>query len=515
FATGPARDLTYRQCWRVVQELAAHFKACGLEAGDIVGIQLPPIVEAPLTLLACWHAGLIASPLPVPWRAGEISQALDSVAARALIAWSDPHDGARMSDLCQAGASITSVRAVLAFGQSGADGVIGLDDVFDIALDQTTRGDAGGTEIFQDQTSDDANAVATLTWDVSSSTDAGSAAARSHNQWIAAGSTTVVGAGLGDQPAILCPYPLNNLVSIGALMVPWVLNGGTLVLHRPFDLGVMCDQLAQTPADFTCLPLAMAQQLAQELDHRNMGGALGVLGVHWRNENPVPHGGEPTNMRWVDVVNLAEIALILRPSQAGQRDQPGLPRGEIQAGGGPATCEIRLKFGANADLGNEAEIRSPMAPSAQMAGKSGADNGRFSSAIDDQGFVATGLLCHRLGDDAMRITETGEHQARYGALAISLDELDELYKSHQSIADAAAFTQPDDIMGQRLIAAIIPTGDEGGAQVTLPDLTAHLHALGVAAFKHPDRLIFVKKIPRDAQGKVERGCDLALINTGS
>ena len=510
FATGPARTLTFGQCWQVVGKLSAALKSFGLVRGDIVGIQMPPIVEAPLVLLACWHAGLVASPLPVPWRAGEITHALNSVAARALVTWGSGPGNQRLNDLCRAGASIASVRAVMAFGQSGTDGVIGLDAVVEAALEE-----AVDLEIAEDEAAsnpaDEPNALATLTWDISTSADADVAAARSHNEWIAAGIATVLGAGLGENPTIVCPYPLNGLVPIGALMVPWLMNGGTLVLHRPFDLDVMCGQLAQTRAHFTCLPPEMARQLASEIERRQMSDALKVLGVHWRSQNPVPRDAEASALRWLDVVNLAEIALVFGGPQA---DQSTLPMGTGQSQDAPGTCEIRLA-GANQDDEETAiEVRSPMAPSARLTGQTKA--GRFTTATDDEGFMQTGLYGRQVEAGKMRLADVGEAQVRHGGLALSLDELDELYKSHQSVADAAALTQPDDVMGQRLIAAIIPAGDgDGLSTLTLPEFTAHLHALGVAAYKHPDQLVIVEKIPRDGNGNIDRDKRQALIKSNA
>lgn len=514
FATGPVRALTWRQSWLVARELAATLKTCGLAPGDIVGIQLPPIVEAPLILLACWHAGLIAAPLPVPWRANEISKALTRVGARALVTWDEPGNPQRFDDLRQAGANIGSIRAVLAFGEAQSDGVVALNPVIDEALEQPSDDDELAAT---DDAPNNPNAAATVTWDVSQSTDADAASLRSHNEWIAAGIATMLGAGLRDQPTIVCPYPLNALVPIGALMVPWLMNGGTLVLHRPFDLDVICDQLTETPAQFTCLPPAMAAQLIREIETRDLSGALDVLAVQWKNENPRPiisdtsTDGPPHR---IDIVNLAEIALIVGEHASGDDSMHTLPLAGAQAGTGPVMCEICLAPADQAEAGGDAPeaervaIRSPMAPSAWLTQRNDNTASGFAATANADGFVETGLFASRRGDSGCRLTQNPDRLVRHGGLALSLSELDELYKSHQSIADAAALTQPDDTMGQRLIAAIIPDGDDNGAQITLPDFTAHLRALGVAAYKLPDRLLIVDEIPRDDQGNIERACTL-------
>ena len=49
---------------------------------------------------------------------------------------------------------------------------------------------------------------------------------------------------MGAEPEqILLPFPLINTAAIGGVTMPWLDNGGTLVLHQPFELQVLVEQL--------------------------------------------------------------------------------------------------------------------------------------------------------------------------------------------------------------------------------------------------------------------------------
>lgn len=89
----------------------------------------------------------------------------------------------------------------------------------------------------------------------------------------------------------------------------------------------------------------------------------------------------------------------------------------------------------------------------------------------------------------------------HGGMWISAAELDQLYAQYDQFSDAAAVTFADPVMGERIMAAVVPSP---GAEITLGDFTSYLKQRNVAAYKIPDRLITVKTIPRGLDGEVLR-----------
>ena len=60
---------------------------------------------------------------------------------------------------------------------------------------------------------------------------------------------------------------------------------------------------------------------------------------------------------------------------------------------------------------------------------------------------------------------------------------------------------PDPIVGDRVFAAVVP---RPGEPISLETLHQFLAERGVAPYKFPDKLVVVKQIPRDAEGRVPR-----------
>ena len=97
-----------------------------------------------------------------------------------------------------------------------------------------------------------------------------------------------------------------------------------------------------------------------------------------------------------------------------------------------------------------------------------------------------------LGRSSVDIIKTGGEK-------VSALEIEEVYRTHPSIADCAVVGVPDDEWGERVYAAVV--GDEA-------TLTADgLRVWGkerLAAAKVPSRFVFVAELPRNTMGKVTK-----------
>ena len=82
---------------------------------------------------------------------------------------------------------------------------------------------------------------------------------------------------------------------------------------------------------------------------------------------------------------------------------------------------------------------------------------------------------------------------------------------HPGVGDAAVFGVEDEQWGQRVVAAVVPSGS---ITPTLPELRAHV-AERAAAFKAPHQLIVVEKLPRMSSGKINRVALLRLATASS
>ena len=85
-----------------------------------------------------------------------------------------------------------------------------------------------------------------------------------------------------------------------------------------------------------------------------------------------------------------------------------------------------------------------------------------------------------------------------GGEKISPTEIDAVLLSDPAVAEAASFAVPDPIYGEEIQAAVVPQAD-----VTAAALQAYCRSR-LSDFKVPKVIHFVKELPKDSTGKVER-----------
>ena len=162
---------------------------------------------------------------------------------------------------------------------------------------------------------------------------------------------------------------------------------------------------------------------------------------------------------------------------------------------------------ANGALAGELQLRGAMVPGYRI-GVSGKRSGEEAEGAADD-FVACGLRAQvcRADPPELELLPSEDDQVHIGQLAVSASELEDMLRTHTTIADAAIFTQPDPILGQRLLAAVV------GKYGTIPpdEVRGLLEDHKLASYKIPGRVVAVPRIPRDAEGKVDYGELDALI----
>ncbi len=84
---------------------------------------------------------------------------------------------------------------------------------------------------------------------------------------------------------------------------------------------------------------------------------------------------------------------------------------------------------------------------------------------------------------------------------ISSMEVETVLRGHPSVADLAVMGRPDPVLGERVVAFVVPA--EGAAAPTAQELKAFARGR-LAAFKVPEEVFEVDDLPRTATGKVEK-----------
>ena len=121
--------------------------------------------------------------------------------------------------------------------------------------------------------------------------------------------------------------------------------------------------------------------------------------------------------------------------------------------------------------------------------------------FDEDGYLKTGDILEIAGDEEqyLRYVDRSKDLVVRGGMKISAAELEGLIAGHPKVADVAVVAYPDDILGERACAVVVP---RSGETVSLAEIVAYLREIGIATFKLPERLEVRDELPRNPLGKV-------------
>jgi acyl-CoA synthetase (AMP-forming)/AMP-acid ligase II len=322
--TGQApRRMTFAQADRAISALAAHFVEAGLPINSVIGVQLPNTVEFMLTVLAAHRAGLIVALLPQLWRQAELTAALNRTGARAIVTMSKI-DGVSHADLAMnAAAEAFSIRHVCGFGEDLPDGMASLD----LAM---KSGSSIDRIVVQD-----GRKAALISFDVTS--DGLRAVPRTHLNLIAGGLAVFLESRIPQGSRVMSAFAPSSFAGLTSSLLLWLLSGGTLALHHPFDSEALERQLNECGCDTLVAPAAMALRLSAADLASRLPALRHVIGL-WRMPEQVASSAQWTaeQARFTDVYLFGEVGLfgarrtadgapvpIMPGSHGAPRDIPG------------------------------------------------------------------------------------------------------------------------------------------------------------------------------------------------
>ena len=295
--TGQApKRMTFAQADLAVSSLAAHFTEAGLPANSVIGVQLPNTVEFVLTLLAAHRAGLIVALLPQLWRQADLTMALNRTGARAIVTASSI-DGVNHADLAMnAAAEAFSIRHVCGFGDDLPEGMASLD----LAI-------AGGSATTRPVVRDGRRA-AVISFDMTA--DGFRAIPRTHLNLIAGGLAVFLESRVPQGATLMSAFAPSSFAGLTSSLLVWLLSGGTLSLHHPFDGAVLERQLNDDRCDTLVAPAPMALRLAEIDMPARLPTLRHVIGL-WRAPEQVASSAEwnSEDASFTDVYLFGEIGL--------------------------------------------------------------------------------------------------------------------------------------------------------------------------------------------------------------
>jgi acyl-CoA synthetase (AMP-forming)/AMP-acid ligase II len=271
--TGTApRRLTFAQADRAISALATHFVESGLPVNSVIGIQLPNTVEFMLTVLAAYRAGLIVALLPQLWRQAELTMALNRTGARAIVTTSKI-DGVSHADLAMnAAAEAFSIRHVCGFGDDLPEGMASLD----LAM---TSGSTTTRAVTQD-----GRRAALISFDVTA--EGFRPVPRTHLNLIAGGLAVFLESRVPQGAKLMSAFTPSSFAGLTSSLLVWLLSGGRLALHHPFDGDALERQINGDSCDTLVAPAPMTLRLA-EIDLPSRLPTLRNVIALWRTPEQV------------------------------------------------------------------------------------------------------------------------------------------------------------------------------------------------------------------------------------
>jgi malonyl-CoA/methylmalonyl-CoA synthetase len=304
--------------------------------------------------------------------------------------------------------------------------------------------------------------------------------------------------GLEARDRLLHVLPLHHLHGLGVALVPCLLAGGAVDMLARFDAERVWNALAHTTV-LMVVP-TMAHKLLDAFD-----AAHPETRARWqeaaRRQRLVASGSAalPPSLaeRWAAVAGavplerygMTEIGIVLS-----QALDPALRRAG-RVGHAVPGVEVRLLDERGAPItGGPGEIAVRGAHLFD-----GYWRRPDETTFDADGWLRTGDIAERDEDGSHRILgRSSVDIIKSGGYKLSALEIEQALREHALVADVAVIGVPDELWGQRAVAAVVP---RAGAALDADGLRDWAKTR-LAAYKVPRAFVLVAELPRNAVGKV-------------
>jgi fatty-acyl-CoA synthase len=303
--------------------------------------------------------------------------------------------------------------------------------------------------------------------------------------------------GGGGQDRYLNPLPLHHVGGSVTGLVTALAMGGTYVLIERFSPEALLDALRHTrPTIAGMVPTMMIDLLAMP----------GVKPGDFASVRTIIGGATS-----VDPALVAEMEQRLGATIIGSYGQSEAPAmlassphdplsvrmntlGRTLEGRAVAIRDVDGRIAATDEVG-ELCVRGSLG----MSGYLQAD-GSVDPAVDSAGWRRTGDLCSM--DVAGIVTFRGRIREVIirGGLNVYPAEVEQAVSTHESICEIAVFGVTDERLGERVVAAAIPSA---GVPLGITGLN-ELAAIRLSSYKRPAEWISVSTFPRTSTGKVRK-----------
>lgn len=504
---GMPRQLTYLELEEEVNRLAFILVQNGIKKDDIIAVQLPNSVEIVVAFLAIMRVGAIISPLPVQYREYELELLLNKLEAKAIITMTSIRGRNNAETLISVKKKIPSLNKVFTWGENPPANVISINIQNDNYNKQVLNEYLNEIKVT-------ANDIFTICW-TSGTEGIPKGVPRSQNEWYCSAYASVDLTELNEKDNIMNPFPMVNTAGIAGLFVPWLLTGCKLIQHHPFDLDIFLKQIEMERVTYTMAAPAIMNMLLKDetlLAHTDIS-SLRIIGS----------GSAPISpwmvQTWHDKYGIDVINFF------GSNEGTSFSSGHIEVPDFFRRAHYFPRYGVRGftwisrsaqrietkliNLQTGEVITEPGVPGelrikgASVFAGYWQDEELTKRSFDEDGFFCTGdvLEIAGIGDENRfyRMVGRSKDIVIRGGMNISPLELEGLLQSHPKISEVSVIGLPDDILGEKVCACVVPQIEQ---TITLEEITTYLRAKKIASYKLPENLRILNQLPRNPVGKV-------------
>ncbi|RPK26262.1 (2,3-dihydroxybenzoyl)adenylate synthase [Paenibacillus xylanexedens] len=126
------------------------------------------------------------------------------------------------------------------------------------------------------------------------------------------------------------------------------------------------------------------------------------------------------------------------------------------------------------------------------------------------GFYRTGDIASLTADGYLVVEGRAKDQINRGGDKVAAEEVENHLLAHPGVHDAALVSMPDEYLGERSCAFIVPSGEAPG----VAEIKSFLRNRGLASYKIPDRIEWVDAFPKTQVGKVSKKALREMLTIG-
>jgi cyclohexanecarboxylate-CoA ligase len=463
----------------------ARLRAAGVRRGDVVGVQLPNWWEAVSLAHAVWGLGAALCPVPVNYRVAEVSAILAAVPVTAFAApaaYRGFRYGPMLAEAMRRSGSAPPLLTVRpADGPPGAGAA--QPGPAQLSPAQLSPASAGDPEFAADP-----DAVCLLMF-TSGTTGRPKGVLHSHRTLLA-DAQSIAALYRMHRDRVYMPSPVGHITGLiyGVLMP--LLMDGLCVLQAEWDAAAGAALVERHGCSVCVGATPFLRGLADEYARRGHRSALRAFICGGAD---VPPALVREAQRVMGTVVARAYGLTEMPTvSCGGPGDPEPIRADTD-GRLTGSSQARLAGTAGGGTG-ELEVRGPELCLGYL------DPADTAASFTADGWFRTGDLA-RLGPDRdVTIVGRAKDIVVRGGENISMKEVEDYLAAHPGVADVAIVGVPDDVLGERACAFVVPRGEAP----TLAALAGYLTAQGIARHKLPEYLLVVPELPRTLSGKIQK-----------